>query len=161
MGFAGGVIGLALGGVIAYNAWQPRQLPQVDELQLPGIVAGCNYNDRCESFYGENEDNCRDCEFEEVKEDQPAVVDEENQSPEEDQPVEEEEDQPQEEEPPQQAEIEQPLPPTDPLIDYWAEPGYMNAGECFDLYWHVENVQKVIFGGVEQPADGHLHPSHL
>jgi len=40
------------------------------------------------------------------------------------------------------------------VIDFWADPGTINAGERFTIFWHVENVSKVIFGGSEQPFDG-------
>lgn len=49
------------------------------------------------------------------------------------------------------------LTPTTPpsvVIDFWADPGEINAGGRFTVYWHVENVSTVIFGGLEQPFDG-------
>lgn len=44
-------------------------------------------------------------------------------------------------------------PPT-PVIQFWAEPSTLNAGECTAIRWNVENVKTVIFGGTEQPFDG-------
>jgi len=40
------------------------------------------------------------------------------------------------------------------VIDFWAEPAEITAGECAALKWHVENASKVVFGGVEQSLDG-------
>lgn len=47
-------------------------------------------------------------------------------------------------------------PPSAPevVIDFWADPGEINAGDKFTVHWHVENVREVIFGGIEQPFDG-------
>lgn len=46
-------------------------------------------------------------------------------------------------------------PPDDVVvIEYWADPGEIDAGGKFTVHWHVENVSKVIFGGIEQPFDG-------
>jgi len=47
-------------------------------------------------------------------------------------------------------------PPSAPevVIEFWADPGEINAGDEFTVYWHVENVSKVIFGGIDQPFDG-------
>jgi hypothetical protein len=42
----------------------------------------------------------------------------------------------------------------EPLVEFYAEPAEIAAGDCSTLYWHVENVQQVLFGGVEQPFDG-------
>lgn len=47
-----------------------------------------------------------------------------------------------------------PTTPPEVVIDFWAEPSTIVAGGSFTLYWHVENVDKVIFGGVEQGFDG-------
>ncbi len=44
--------------------------------------------------------------------------------------------------------------PSAPLIQFWAEPEKVKAGGCTTVKWHVENVQTVVFGGVEQPFDG-------
>lgn len=41
-----------------------------------------------------------------------------------------------------------------PLVQFWADPAQIQAGACTTIKWHVENVQKVIFGGIEQPFDG-------
>jgi hypothetical protein len=51
---------------------------------------------------------------------------------------------------------EEPTPttPSGAVIQFWADPPEINAGECTTLYWHAENVQRVVFGGVEQPLDG-------
>ncbi len=40
------------------------------------------------------------------------------------------------------------------VIQFWADPAKVTAGACTTLRWHVENVQRVIFGGVEQSFDG-------
>ena len=40
------------------------------------------------------------------------------------------------------------------LVNFWAEPSELNAGECTSIRWHAENVTSLIFGGVEQPLDG-------
>ncbi len=46
-------------------------------------------------------------------------------------------------------------PPTPvPVIEFWAEPAEIQAGACTTIRWHVENVQTVIFGGIEQSLDG-------
>ncbi|MFC2025882.1 hypothetical protein ACFLUC_01675 [Chloroflexota bacterium] len=41
-----------------------------------------------------------------------------------------------------------------PIIQFWAEPSTVDAGECTAIRWHVENVKTVIFGGTEQSFDG-------
>ncbi len=41
-----------------------------------------------------------------------------------------------------------------PIINFWAEPESITAGQCSKLNWHVENVQQVIFGGISQAFDG-------
>ena len=81
-------------------------------------------------------------------------------------PVPDDQPAPEEEPPPQEETPDTPTPtatltstptPTSPpnvVIDFWADPGTINAGERFTIYWHVENVSKVIFGGSEQPFDG-------
>ncbi len=62
--------------------------------------------------------------------------------------------------PPQQAapdtttSILDPISPTDVVIEFWADPGEISAGDLFTVHWHVENVSKVIFGGIEQLFDG-------
>jgi hypothetical protein len=40
------------------------------------------------------------------------------------------------------------------LIQFWADPPEIEAGACTTIHWHVENVQRVIFGGIDQPFDG-------
>jgi hypothetical protein len=39
-------------------------------------------------------------------------------------------------------------------IQFWADPASIKAGSCTTLQWRTENVQKVIFGGIEQPFSG-------
>jgi hypothetical protein len=49
-------------------------------------------------------------------------------------------------------------PPDEPipagLVQFWADPEVIQAGTCTNLYWHVENASKVVFGGLDQPMDG-------
>ncbi|MEW6400673.1 MAG: Ig-like domain-containing protein [Chloroflexota bacterium] len=45
-------------------------------------------------------------------------------------------------------------PPPGKVVQFLADPPTIEAGACTTVRWHVENVQKVIFGGVEQPFDG-------
>ncbi len=45
-------------------------------------------------------------------------------------------------------------PPPGAVVQFWAEPQQILAGACTDIYWHVENVQSVVFGNIEQPFDG-------
>jgi len=47
-----------------------------------------------------------------------------------------------------------PLPPAGPNVKFWADPETIDAGNCTDIHWQVENVQSVVFGGVEQPLEG-------
>jgi len=47
-----------------------------------------------------------------------------------------------------------PTPAPAPVIQFWAEPATIDAGASFTIYWHVEHVQKVVFGGIEQAFDG-------
>lgn len=47
-----------------------------------------------------------------------------------------------------------PSPPPGAVIQFWAEPAQIQAGACTNIRWHVENVSRVVFGGVEQPFDG-------
>lgn len=47
-----------------------------------------------------------------------------------------------------------PPPPAQTVIQFWAEPAQMAAGACTTMRWHVENAQRVIFGGIDQPFDG-------
>jgi len=48
------------------------------------------------------------------------------------------------------------IPPSlvQPVVDFRADPPEIDAGKCSRLIWHVENVQSVVFGGVEQAFDG-------
>jgi hypothetical protein len=51
------------------------------------------------------------------------------------------------------------LPPTlsatpETTVQFWADPATIEAGACTTLYWRVENVQQVIFGGLQQPFEG-------
>lgn len=64
-----------------------------------------------------------------------------------------------EEKPPTPTETPTPTPTPPPsapevVIEFWADPGEINAGGKFTVHWHAENVRKVIFGGIEQPFDG-------
>lgn len=45
-----------------------------------------------------------------------------------------------------------PIP--EPLIEFWADPDEIEAGDCTNLRWNVANVRTVVFGGVEQPFSG-------
>jgi hypothetical protein len=45
-----------------------------------------------------------------------------------------------------------PLPDT--VVQFWADPEQIAAGACTTIYWHVENVQRVVFGTIDQPFDG-------
>lgn len=45
-------------------------------------------------------------------------------------------------------------PPPGKVVQFLADPPMIEAGACTTMRWHVENVQKVIFGGIEQPFDG-------
>lgn len=40
------------------------------------------------------------------------------------------------------------------LVQFWAEPETLEAGACTTIRWHAENVDSVIFGGIDQPMDG-------
>lgn len=40
------------------------------------------------------------------------------------------------------------------LVDFWADPADLDAGDCTTIHWHAENVASVLFGGIEQPFDG-------
>jgi len=53
-------------------------------------------------------------------------------------------------------EAEEPTPTTPPdvVINFWADPAEINAGDCTKIKWHVENVKSVVFGGVDQKFDG-------
>ena len=47
-----------------------------------------------------------------------------------------------------------PTPPPEGVFQCWADPAEIEAGACTTIRWHVENVQRVIFGGVDQPFSG-------
>lgn len=47
-----------------------------------------------------------------------------------------------------------PVEPGPAEIQFWADPDILDAGNCTDLRWQVENAQTVIFGGKEQPEEG-------
>lgn len=47
-----------------------------------------------------------------------------------------------------------PTPALEPIIQFWAEPDQIQAGACTTIKWHVENVQSVTFGGLQQDFDG-------
>ncbi len=47
------------------------------------------------------------------------------------------------------------LPPSlEPVVQFWAEPAQIQAGACTTINWHAENVQSIIFGGIQQGFDG-------
>lgn len=48
----------------------------------------------------------------------------------------------------------EPSPTPDAVVQFYAEPDTIPAGQCSILHWHVENVARVIFGGNEQNFDG-------
>lgn len=51
-----------------------------------------------------------------------------------------------------------PVDPTPvPIVNFWADPEVINAGDCSTLYWEVENVKGVVFGGVEREFSGSYH----
>jgi len=45
-------------------------------------------------------------------------------------------------------------PTPEVVIEFWANPEKINAGDCTTISWHVENAEKVIFGEKEQEFDG-------
>lgn len=47
-----------------------------------------------------------------------------------------------------------PTSPPGATIQFWADPPEIQAGACTTIRWHVENVQGVVFGGVQQLLDG-------
>ena len=47
-----------------------------------------------------------------------------------------------------------PTSPPGAVVQFWAEPAEIEAGACTDIRWHVENVSRVVFGGIDQPFDG-------
>ncbi|MCJ7432617.1 MAG: hypothetical protein MUO77_03930 [Anaerolineales bacterium] len=46
-----------------------------------------------------------------------------------------------------------PLPPSSSM-QFYSYPPEIGAGSCATIYWNVENAQRVIFGGVDQPFNG-------
>lgn len=44
--------------------------------------------------------------------------------------------------------------PAGAVVQLWAEPPEINAGACTTIRWHVENANRVVFGGADQPFDG-------
>jgi len=51
-------------------------------------------------------------------------------------------------------ETDTPTPPPGTDVQFWAEPEEIQAGACTTIYWHAENVQSVVFGGLQQKMDG-------
>ncbi len=47
-----------------------------------------------------------------------------------------------------------PTPSLEADIQYWAEPDRVVAGKCSTIYWKVENVKSVEFGGFQQEFEG-------
>lgn len=47
-----------------------------------------------------------------------------------------------------------PFPVPEAVVLFRGEPAEIDAGKCSRLLWHVENVQSVVFGGVNQAFDG-------
>ena len=45
-------------------------------------------------------------------------------------------------------------PSLEPIVQFWADPTQIQAGACTTIKWHVENVQSIIFGGIQQDFDG-------
>jgi hypothetical protein len=54
-----------------------------------------------------------------------------------------------------------PIPPDESapeaVVDFWAEPSEIDAGDCFNIYWEASNVQTVVFGGIERDFSGTYH----
>lgn len=50
-----------------------------------------------------------------------------------------------------------PTPVSDGQVQFYADPPEISAGDCVDLFWNAEEVQTVIFGGLEQPHSGSYH----
>lgn len=47
------------------------------------------------------------------------------------------------------------VPPVDePSVEYWADPAEIEAGGCTTIYWEVQNVSRVEFGGYDQEFSG-------
>lgn len=42
----------------------------------------------------------------------------------------------------------------EPGVEFWVDPVPVEAGGCTTIYWRVEGVLNVIFGGIEQPFSG-------
>lgn len=47
-----------------------------------------------------------------------------------------------------------PTPLAGAIIQFWADPAEIPAGACVNIRWHVENVRRVVFGGIDQSFDG-------
>lgn len=47
-----------------------------------------------------------------------------------------------------------PPEPQTASINFWADPASLDAGNCTNLRWQVDNAQTIIFGGQEQPEEG-------
>jgi hypothetical protein len=47
-----------------------------------------------------------------------------------------------------------PPPPPEVTIDFWADPPYVNAGQCTTLYWLVEGVREVYVDGKPEVGQG-------
>ena len=45
-------------------------------------------------------------------------------------------------------------PPAASILQFYSYPPEIAAGSCATIYWNVENAQRVIFGGVDQPFSG-------
>jgi len=45
-------------------------------------------------------------------------------------------------------------PPAASVIQFYSYPPEIGAGSCATIYWNVENAQRVIFGGTDQPFSG-------
>jgi hypothetical protein len=41
-----------------------------------------------------------------------------------------------------------------PEVKFWADPAQIEAGACTTINWQVENASRIVFGGIEQPAQG-------
>ena len=47
-----------------------------------------------------------------------------------------------------------PVPTEEITIEFWADPSVVIAGACTNIRWNVSGVQRVFFGGIEQPFQG-------
>lgn len=47
-----------------------------------------------------------------------------------------------------------PTIPPGSIVSFYAKPNQIKAGECTTIYWAVQNAQRVIFGGIDQPFVG-------